>query len=200
MPKRAPSSSAPPESPSTQRAARRVLAVDDDEKILQLYRDLLAAKGFDVTACADPTKAVDLIKRGDWDAALVDIRMRGLEGTELVPLLKKVCPELPVLIVSAYCDESQAGYYHSLGASGFVSKPFNHEVLLDAIQRALQQEERIPLVLTSFSLTDGRDLVYQKLIVAALRRTNWNQVKAAQLLGVSRYWLIRWMKRLGITA
>ena len=73
-------------------------------------------------------------------------------------------------------------------------------MLLDTIQRALQQEERIPLILTSLSLEAGRDLVYQKLIVAALRRTNWNQVKAAQLLGVSRYWLIRWMKRLGISA
>ena len=200
MPKRTTRSTTETPAPPAQ-AACRLLAVDDDEKILQLYRDLLTVKGFHVTTCADPTKAVDLVKGGAaWDVALVDIRMRGLEGTELVPMLKKACPELPVLIVSAYCDESQAGYYHSLGASGYVSKPFNHEVLLDAISRARQQEERIPVVLTSLSLMEGRDLVYQKLIVAALRRTNWNQVKAAQLLGVSRYWLIRWMKRLDISS
>jgi DNA-binding NtrC family response regulator len=70
--------------------------------------------------------------------------------------------------------------------------------LLDTIDRAIARQERIPLTLTSLSLREGREQVYRKLILAALQRTKWNQVKAAELLGVSRYCLIRWMKKLGI--
>ena len=71
--------------------------------------------------------------------------------------------------------------------------------MLDTLARALDRQEQIPLVLTSLSLRAGRDQLYRKLILAALRKTDWNQVKSAELLGVSRYCLIRWLKKLGIS-
>lgn len=178
--------------------SRRILAIDDDEKILKIYDELLAQRGLVVTKCPDPTKVVALLKSNTYDAALLDIRMPALEGTDLLPLVKKVRPDLPVILVSAYCDKANAGYYHSLGAFDIVGKPFSSEVLVDTIARAMEREERIPLVLTSLSLREARNQTYRKLILAALRKTNWNQVKASELLGVSRYCLIRWMKKLGI--
>jgi len=177
----------------------RVLVIDDDEKLLTVYEGLLSRRGFLVTTCPDSTQAMPLLKSSAYEVVLLDIRMPGLEGTDLLPLIKKACPELPVILVSAYCDEANAGYYHSLGAFALLTKPFSHEVLLDAVARALEQQEEIPLVLTNLSLREGRDQLYRKLILAALRRTDWNQVKAAELLGVSRYCLIRWLKKLGIS-
>ena len=177
---------------------RRILAIDDDEKILKIYDELLMQRGLTVTKCPNPTQVVSLLKTDTFDAALLDIRMPGIEGTDLLPLVKKVRPDLPVILVSAYCDDVNAGYYHSLGAFDIVSKPFSSEVLVDTIARAIEQEERIPLVLTSLSLREARDQAYRKLILAALRKTNWNQVKAAEMLGVSRYCLMRWLKKLGI--
>jgi DNA-binding NtrC family response regulator len=129
---------------------------------------------------------------------LLDIRMPGFEGTDLLPLIKKIYPDLPVVLVSAYCDESNASYYRRLGAFAMVSKPFSTELLQDTVARALEQQEEIPVVFTTLSLREGRDQLYRKLIIAALRKTEWNQVKAAELLGVSRYCLIRWMKKLGV--
>ena len=177
----------------------RVLAVDDDEKILGVCKDLLTRHGFAVTTCPDSTQVIPLLKSSAFEVALLDIRMPGFEGTDLLPLIKKVSPELPVILVSAYCDDASAGYYHSLGAFDIIGKPFSHEVLLDTVQRALSKREAIPLVVTSLSLREGRDQLYRKLILAALRKTEWNQVKAAELLGVSRYCLIRWLKKLGIS-
>lgn len=58
--------------------------------------------------------------------------------------------------------------------------------------------EAIPITLTNVSLAQARDRVYRKLIVTALRRANWNQTKAAELLGISRYSLIRWLRKLQI--
>jgi DNA-binding NtrC family response regulator len=180
-------------------SGRRALVIDDDEKILGICQDLLGRRGFAVTPCPDSTQVLPLLKSSAFDVALLDIRMPGLEGTDLLPLIKKGYPELPVILVSAYCDPASASYYHALGAFDIVQKPFSHELLLDTVARAVERQERIPLVITSFSLREGRDQLYRKLILAALRRTEWNQVKAAELLGVSRYCLIRWMKKLGLS-
>lgn len=178
---------------------RRLLVVDDDPKIAQLYEELFAPRGFAVTLCTDSAKALPLVKEGAYDAVLLDVRMPGTEGTELLPLMKKIAPDLPVIIVSAYCEPANAGYYFSLGAFDIIGKPFSAEKVLDTVMRALEQQERVPLVLDTLSLREARDQVYRKLIVAALRKTNWNQVKAAELLGVSRYCLSRWLKKLGIS-
>ena len=177
----------------------RVLVIDDDEKILHVSKELLSEGGFDVTICPDSTQAIPLLKANAYEVVLLDIRMPGFEGTDLLPLIKKAYPELPVVLVSAYCDATSAGYYHSLGAFDVVGKPFSHEVLRDTVARALARQEHIPLVLTTLSLREGRDQLYRKLILSALRKTDWNQVKAAELLGVSRYCLIRWLKKLGIS-
>lgn len=179
-------------------SGHRILVIDDDEKILRICEELLSQRGFLVTTCPDSTQVLPLLKAGSYEVVLLDIRMPGFEGTDLLPLIKKVYPDLPVILVSAYCDETNRNYYHSLGAFDIVEKPFSHEILLDAVARALEWQEHIPMVLTSFSLREGRDQLYRKLILAALRKTDWNQVKAADLLGVSRYCLIRWLKKLGI--
>lgn len=176
----------------------RVLVVDDDPKLLQIYEELLKRHGFVATTCSESARVLSLLKDGPYDVALLDIRMPGLEGTDLLPLMKRVCADLPVILVSAYCDESQASYYLGLGAFAILRKPVSHEAVVDTIIRAVNQQESIPLVLTNFSLREGRDRVYRKLILAALRKTRWNHVKAAALLGVSRYCLMRWVKRLGI--
>ena len=180
-------------------SGHRVLAVDDDEKILNVCKDLLTRNGFAVTTCPDSTQVIPLLKSSVFEAVLLDIRMPGFEGTDLLPLIKKASPELPVILVSAYCDEASASYYHSLGAFDIISKPFSTEVILDTVQRAISKQEAIPLTITSLSLREGRNQLYRKLILAALRKTDWNQVKAAELLGVSRYCLIRWLKKLGIS-
>lgn len=177
----------------------RILAVDDEEKLLQQYEELLTPRGYSVTTCSSSHQALSLLKTAEYDVVLLDIRMPGLEGTDLVPLVKRLRPELPVIIVSAYCEEMTDGGYHQLGAFEAINKPFSHEALLASIARATHREERIHLILRNLSLREARDQVYRKVILSALQKTNWNQVRAAELLGVSRYCLMRWMKKLGIS-
>lgn len=178
---------------------KRVLVIDDDEKILSYSRELLEQHGYQVEVCHSSAEVMSRVNSQPFDAVLLDIRMPGLEGTDVLPLIKRAKPELPVILVSAFYDESNLGYYHALGASDMIPKPYSHERLLNALARVVDHQEHIPLTLTNLSLTDGRDRLYRKLMLIALQKTGWNQVKAAELLGVSRYWLIRWMKRLKIS-
>lgn len=178
---------------------RHVLAIDDDQKLLRLYDEFLTSRGFRVTTCSDSALVVPLLKQQSFNAVLLDIRMPGLEGTDLLPLIKRLHPKLPVILVSGYGEETSLNYYHTLGARDFVNKPFTPDLLIDTVRRALDEEEHIPFVITSFSLHEARNQVYRKVMLAALRKTNWNQVKAAELMGISRYCLMRWIKKLGIS-
>lgn len=180
-------------------AAPRVLLVDDDVEALTVCESSLAARGFAVTACADSAQVVALVQTRPFDVAVLDLRMPTLEGTDLLPLIKKDRPDLPVIIASAYCDETSGRYCRQLGAREIITKPFSQDALVAAIHRALCDEEAIPLVLTSLSLAEAQDQVARRLILAALRKAGWNQSRAAVFLGVSRYALLRWIKRLGLT-
>lgn len=176
----------------------RVLAVDDDREMCRVIEDLLTKRGFRVATCADSTQVMDLLGRDTYGCVLLDIRMKALQGTDLLPMIKHRYPALPVVVVSAYCTPADISYYMSLGAFDAVQKPFTSERLVEVVNRAVGAADAIPLVLTTLSLEEARDQVYRKLLLTALQRTNWNQGKAAALLGISRHSLIRWSKKLQI--
>lgn len=177
----------------------RVLVVDDDPWIRELAERILTQRGYRVTTCSESVRAIDMLREGPYGCVLLDIRMAGLQGTELLLIIKHNFAALPVIIVSSYCAPADAAYYGSLGAFDLVPKPFDGDLLVDAVNRAVGVTQAIPLVLTSLSLIEAREQVYRKLIVAALQRAHWNQIKAAQLLGVSRHCLIRWLRKLQIS-
>lgn len=178
----------------------RILVVDDESKVAQVLKGLLELHGYRVTTCTESPKASALLADTAFDLVLLDVRMPGLEGTELLPLIKKLKPELPVVIVSAYYDRSQASALTALGAYDVVHKPFEAQVLLGIVARALGERHSMTLSvhLQSLRLREARDQLYRKVIVAALRQARWNHAEAARLLGISRRCLFVWIKRLGL--
>lgn len=178
--------------------AIQVLIVDDDVHLCDLTAMALSRRGYKATTCTDSAQAMELLKDGPYGCVILDIRMKGLEGTELLPIIKRTHPALPVILVSAYCDRANASYYVSLGAFEVLTKPYTDDLLLDVVSRAVGTRETIPVLLTSLCMEEARDQMFRKLIVTALRRTEWNQVKAAKLLGISRQSLIRWLRKLEI--
>jgi DNA-binding NtrC family response regulator len=176
----------------------RVLVVDDNTQICEATERILKERGYLVTTCSDSRRVIELLRHEPHACVLLDICMPDLEGTELLPIIKHSFPALPVIAVSAY-NRADSGYYISLGAFEFLPKPFDPPLLLASVERAIGGTPSIPLVLTSLSLVEARNLVYRKLIVTALRKTDWNQVRAARLLGISRQSLIRWLRKLDIS-
>jgi CheY-like chemotaxis protein len=81
-------------------AKRSLLCVDDDSGFRQLYKNLLGSHGFDVTVAANGRQALKLFLSRRIDAVLTDFEMPGMTGEELAGRLKRLRPELPVLLVS----------------------------------------------------------------------------------------------------
>jgi|SRR4029077_6778699 two-component system, cell cycle sensor histidine kinase and response regulator CckA len=79
---------------------RRLLCVDDDSGFRHFYETLLASYGYDVTLAANGKQALKLFLSRKIDAVLTDFEMPGMTGTELATRLKRLRPDLPVLLVS----------------------------------------------------------------------------------------------------
>jgi CheY-like chemotaxis protein len=79
---------------------RRLLCVDDDSGFRHFYETLLQNYGYDVTLAANGRQALKLFLSRNIDAVLTDFEMPGMTGTELATRLKRLRPDLPVMLVS----------------------------------------------------------------------------------------------------
>lgn len=85
---------------------RRLLCVDDDSAFRQFYKNLLGSYGYDVTVAANGQQALDVLLSRKVDAVLTDMEMPEMSGAELAVRLKKMRPQLPVVLVSGSSDHA----------------------------------------------------------------------------------------------
>ena len=111
----------------------RVLVVDDDEEMRSLLRRSLEFDGHDVTERDRGTYVLKTLREGVFDLVILDNRMPGLNGLELLPSLRREFPDLPVLLVTAFGGHQVAASALRLGAASYLEKPFRLGQLRDAI-------------------------------------------------------------------
>ena len=134
---------APYEAPrAAMRKEMRVLIVDDDPSNLQILRLLLEHWGYDVMVAENGNAALDLARRERPDAIISDVHMPEGDGIELVESVRRdpFLKETPVILVSATGPRSRAvDRGIALGGSTFLVRPFEPEVLLDALTECLRK-------------------------------------------------------------
>lgn len=119
----------------------KMLLVDDEEGILVALRSLFTANDFEVTTELDGEKARERICSEEYDIMISDIRMRPINGIELLKCARAERPSMPVLMLTAFGSRDTAEEAMALGAFGYVLKPFNLEELLITARRALEHEK-----------------------------------------------------------
>jgi DNA-binding response OmpR family regulator len=127
------SSNKPVRNPSTQTSDSkvRVLVVDDDEKILRFVRSSLTLAGYDVATATSGEEALQLVESKQPHVMVLDILMPQTDGFEVLKRLRPAS-KLPVIAISAHA--SAAGDALSLGANGFLAKPFRPDELIKKIK------------------------------------------------------------------
>jgi DNA-binding response OmpR family regulator len=117
--------------------AKRVLIVDDEENIRELTRLALEAAGYEVGEAANGLEAFAIIGGDDaWDAVLLDQKMPGMVGTEVLRRIKVMLPSANVIMMTAYASVELAIEAMKLGATDFVRKPMTPEILRNALTAA----------------------------------------------------------------
>ena len=115
----------------------KVLIVDDDPSIRDASFQVLTRKGYEVDLAARAEEALDLLNRFEFDVILLDLKMPGMNGLELLKHIKEMDPHAEVVIITAYGTVSNAVQAMKNGASDFLQKPFGPEELKLAVEKAL---------------------------------------------------------------
>lgn len=117
---------------------KRVLIVDDEQNIREMTRLALETAGYEVGEAGSGLEAFAIIGGDDsWDAVLLDQKLPGMQGTEILRRLKVMLPEARVIMMTAYASVELAVEAMKLGATDFVRKPMTPEILRNALAAAL---------------------------------------------------------------
>jgi len=117
-----------------------VFVVDDDDAVRSFLSELIASVGLNVETYASAQKFLDTCERGRAGCLVLDIRMPGMSGLELQKELVTRDIRIPVIILTGHGDVQTAVETMKAGAFDFIEKPFNNELLLDRVQRAVAQQ------------------------------------------------------------
>ena len=118
-----------------------VWVVDDDEVMRSSLKWLIESVGMRVESFSSANAFLDGHYPGRFGCLLLDVRMPGMSGLELLDHLSREQMLPPTIIVTGHGDAPMAVRAMKTGATDFIEKPFNDEVLLDSIRRALTAEE-----------------------------------------------------------
>ncbi|MCA9771391.1 MAG: response regulator transcription factor [Myxococcales bacterium] len=127
-------------------AKERILAVDDEEDILELIRFNVARDGYTAITATSGEKALELARREKPDLILLDVMLPGLDGLEVCKRLKSdpSLRHIPVLMLSAKGEEADIVSGLELGANDYIPKPFSPRVLMAKIRAALRGRRPTP--------------------------------------------------------
>ncbi len=117
----------------------RILIIDDEEVIRRLLHRELSSKGYLCQEAGSAAEAVDKLKSSPIELVLLDIRMPGKPGTELLPEIKAAYPDTAVIMATAITDTSTAIQCMREGAYDYLTKPFNLDEVVLSVGRALER-------------------------------------------------------------
>ena len=125
-------------------SSQLVSIVDDDESLRRSLRNLLASAGFRVETFASAEAFLQSIHKEQTGCLVLDLRMPGMNGFDLLRHLSGTGSRIPAIILTAHGDDEARQQSLQAGAVAFLSKPFNGKALLDAVRTALDQGGRGP--------------------------------------------------------
>jgi two-component system, NtrC family, response regulator AtoC len=120
-------------------SAATVLVVDDDRTIRRNLVQLLQSEGYQALEAANGDEALASIRTADPDAVLLDLKMPGRDGLEVLSELGSILADLPVIVVTAFGGSAAAIEAMRRGAYDYLSKPFDLDEILLTLRRALRQ-------------------------------------------------------------
>ena len=143
----------------------RILAVDDDEKYLRIYRDMLEPLGWEVHPAKSYVEAIDRLDEGDWSVVLLDQRLRGAtspdeEGIGLIQEVERRSPGAKAIMVTGYASHTAIEQAFAAGVYDYVEKTPSFETLLRVkVEHAMEFQRQRWLVHASDS--EAQDLFAQ---------------------------------------
>jgi len=116
----------------------RLLIVDDEEAFLESIARRLEIRDFDVRTATRGAEAIEIARKEKFDLALLDLKMPGMDGKQVLEILKKEHKFIEVIILTGHGSVDSAVDCTKLGAFGYLPKPYELEKLLETLKQAYQ--------------------------------------------------------------
>ena len=118
---------------------KSILIVDDDTGITETLEDILKTFNIHTLTANSGSQAIELFKEHNIDLILMDIKMPGMNGVEVLKQIKAIRPEIPVIMMTAYTMHDLVAESLREGAFLVLNKPFKIKYLLKIIEKASQK-------------------------------------------------------------
>ncbi|MCX6543302.1 MAG: response regulator [Acidobacteria bacterium] len=120
----------------------RLLLIDDEDAFRETVDKLLTFRGFDVSTASDGAQGMRAVLRGGIEIVILDVKMPGLDGIETLRELKRIQPDLEVIILTGHLLKSTEQEGLKLGAFAYLTKPCTVPDLVSVIGAALETRAR----------------------------------------------------------
>ncbi len=121
----------------------RILLVDDEENLLELLSEVLTDEGYEVTTATSAEEALGKFEKDPFPLVITDILMGGLDGIELLQIIKEHYEQTQVLIITSHASTDSALAAQQSGAYDYLIKPFDDlNLVTAAVEQAFQNLPR----------------------------------------------------------
>lgn len=121
----------------------RILLVEDETDLMQLYRDALSGAGHEVDGFTDSLAAYSHFQENPdrYDAVISDVRMQGMSGIQFAKKLKDVSKDIQIILMSAFeLNEDPHSDLREIGLKQFLQKPFHMKQLVATVEKHIEQK------------------------------------------------------------
>jgi DNA-binding response OmpR family regulator len=112
----------------------KILLVDDERGFVDVISKRMSKRNIDVTKAYSGKEALQALRKTDFDAVVLDLKMEDMDGIEILKIFKKIVPDLPVIMLTGHGSEEAARDGIGLGASDYLTKPCDFEELIVKIK------------------------------------------------------------------
>jgi len=115
----------------------RLLLVDDEEGFVNVLSKRMSKRGFTVSDANSGSEAIQILRKQDFDVVVLDLKMEDMDGIEVLRIIKKMVPDLPVIMLTGHGSEEASKEGLKLGAVDYLTKPCELEDLISKIHEAV---------------------------------------------------------------
>lgn len=122
----------------------KILIVDDQFGIRILLNEVFQKEGYNTFQAANGLQALDIVKKHDPDLVLLDMKIPGMDGIEILKRMKMIDPDIRVIIMTAYGELDMIQEARNLGAITHFAKPFDIDDIREAVRSNLPTDLNQP--------------------------------------------------------
>ena len=121
----------------------RILIIEDDKEMRSLLEDILDEEGFETESVSNGSEGLQELAKEPFDLVITDIRMPGLTGLDILPIIKRLNPDASVIVITAFGNEEVHRRSFEKGAAGYLEKPIHVDRLKTLVHEMLSSKEKM---------------------------------------------------------